>query len=73
MRIKEIMKPLSSKVKKQEISVNVEESIDNAALLMREHNLREIQVVDENNVVGIVTRKSVVESSDDINEDFFFD
>jgi len=67
------MKPLSSKVKKQEISVNVEESIDNAALLMREHNLREIQVVDENNVVGIVTRKSVVESSDDINEDFFFD
>lgn len=71
MKVKELMNPVSHKVKKKEINVNPEENIDNAALLMREHDLKEIQVVEDEKVIGLITRKVIVESSDDLNENFF--
>ncbi len=71
MKVKEFMNPINHRVKKKEINVNPEENIDNAALLMREHDLKEIQVVEDEKVIGLITRKVIVESSDDLNENFF--
>ena len=50
------------------------ENIDNAANLMRENQLDFISVIDDNNkLVGMVTKESIIEASDDLNEDFWLD
>jgi len=72
MRVKELMK--SARGKSTSINVNEEESIDNAAILMKNNNLSQISVVnDDNKVVGVVTKDSILQASDDLNEDFFLD
>ena len=72
MKVKDVMK--SATGKPGMITVNKNESIDNAALLMRKNNLKSISVVDgKGKLVGAVTRNSILKASDDLNEDFFFD
>jgi predicted transcriptional regulator len=72
MRVKELMK--SARGRSTSINVNEEESIDNAALLMKNNNLSQISVVnDDDKVVGVVTKDSILQASDDLNEDFFLD
>jgi len=72
MQIEDIMKP--AKGSKPAISVNQEESIANAATLMKQNNKKDLLVVnDDDRVVGKVTREDIVENSDELNEDFFID
>lgn len=72
MQIKKIMSGL--KKPRTSITVNQGESVDNAALLMKENNLSYITVVDdEDNPVGAVTSKDIIDSEESIDEDFFLD
>lgn len=71
MKVEEVMKKI--KGNRTKLTVNPEESIDNAALLMKNHNMDRISVINDNNrIVGTVTKDSIIEASDDLNEDFFF-
>lgn len=64
----------SAKGRPGSITVNQNESIDNAAILMRKNNLKSISVVDsKGKLVGLVTKSSILSASDDLNEDFFLD
>ena len=72
MQAKEIMKP--TKGMKTRVTVNEGESIENAAILIRDNKMREISVVDDNErVVGVITRNALIEASDDLNDSFFLD
>ncbi len=72
MQIEDIMKPASGK--KPKITINKEESIDNAAIILKDKKISELAVVDdEGKIIGIVTDADIIENSDDINEDFFLD
>ncbi len=75
MKVKEVMKPVKGKRDAEsDLNVNAEESIDNAAVLMKENGLEEIPVVDSNDkVIGKITRSSIIDACEDINEDFFLD
>lgn len=54
--------------------VNAEESIDNAAILMKKNKLSCLPVVDDNKkVIGVITRDDLIEASDELNEDFFLE
>lgn len=69
MQVKEIIKSGRAGTS---VVVNQDESIDNAAILMKEHNLSKISVTDDsNNVIGIITKDSLLEASEELNEDFF--
>jgi predicted transcriptional regulator len=69
MQVKEIIK--SGKAGTT-VVVNQDESIDNAALLMKEHKLAQISVADNNGkIIGVINKDSILQASDDLNEDFF--
>jgi len=73
MQVEDIMKKTKS-VKNKDINVNAEESIDNAALLMKQNKITEVAVIDDDsNIVGVITKTDIIEASDDLNEDFFLD
>lgn len=72
MQVEDVMK--APKAGKTKFTVNQGESIDNAALLMKQNNMKSVSVVDDDGkVVGLVTRDSIIQASDDLNEDFFID
>ena len=72
MRVNEIMS--NDKSSRTKITVNENENIDNAALLMKENRLNKITVIDDNNkVVGTITSDCIVKCSEDLNADFFLD
>lgn len=74
MKVQDIMSSVKKKSLNGDIFVHEEESIDNAALLMKDNKLDEIPVVnDDEEVVGKVTRDNIIENSDEINENFFLD
>jgi len=70
MQVKDVMTSPSGIKSSQE--VNLEESLTNAASLMKENNLSAIKVVDDNGrTVGKITQKEIVSNSDEISDDFF--
>ncbi len=74
-KVKEIMKPAKKGAGiNTGLTVNADESIDNAALLMRDNHLEQIAVLnDSGRLVGVVTKDALIEASDELNEDFFID
>lgn len=73
MQVKDVMKSARAS-RAPAISVNAEENIDNAALIIKSKNLKSVSVVDDNGkVVGKITRSSIIAAVDDLNEDFFLD
>jgi len=78
---RDVMKNLSnlsrkilSIVAKQVITIEQNDDIDDAALLMAQHKIRRLPVLDkQGNLVGIVTSTDLIAHSDDLNEDFLFE
>lgn len=66
-------KKVSGAMSKQVITINHKDSIDNAALLMSEHKIKKLPILDNKKLVGIVTATDIIANSDILNEDFFFD
>lgn len=71
MEVREIMEPGKSK---SNYALNAGESIDNAAALMRDNKIQEVNVLDEEGkIIGKVTKDALIEASDELNEDFFLE
>ncbi len=65
-KVKEIM---SSDV----VIVDPDATLDQAADLMAEHEIKRLPVVDKGNLLGIVTVTDIIANSNTLNENFFFD
>jgi len=57
---------------KSRFQVNLDESLDNAASMMRDNKIKAVSVIDEEgNIVGQITIDDLIANSDELNEDFF--
>jgi len=66
-------KKISCIMKKNVITIDHTESLENAALIMTERKVKRLPVVDNGKLVGIVTATDIVANSDLLNEDFLLD
>lgn len=65
---------IASIMAKKVITIDKEDDIDEAALLMTKNKIRRLPVVDENKkLIGIVTSTDLLANSEDISEEFLFD
>jgi len=64
---------VSSIMSKSVITVDEDESIDNAALIMAEHKIKRLPVLSGGKLVGVVSATDVLANSDALNESFLFD
>lgn len=58
---------------KEIVTIGHNESIDNAALIMSEHKIKRLPVLENDKLVGIITATDIIANSDILNEDFLFD
>jgi len=71
--ISNLGKKISNIMTKQVITIDHNDSLDNAALIMASHKIKRLPVVDKEKLVGIITATDIIANSDILNEDFFFD
>ena len=71
--ISSLEKKISAVMSKNVITIDLNESIDNAALIMSENKIKRLPVIDNNKLVGILTATDIIANSDVLNEDFFFE
>ena len=71
--ISSLGKKISSIMTKVVVTIDHNESLDNAALMMAQSKIKRLPVVDKEKLVGIVTATDIIANSDILNEDFFFD
>jgi CBS domain-containing protein len=71
--IDSINKKLSELMSKDIISIDKNSIIEDAARLMKQNKIKRLPVLDGKNLVGIVTATDIIQSSNELNEDFFFD
>ena len=72
--IESLDKKISAIMNKTVVTVNFEEEIDNAAILMKKNKIKRLPVMDDSDkLVGIITATDLIANSDEINEDFLFD
>lgn len=58
---------------KDVITISPDASLDEAAQVMAEHEIKRLPVLDGDELVGIVTATNLIANADEMNEDFFFD
>ena len=63
-------KKISAVMSKKVITIEASDTIDSAAQLMSENNIKKLPVVKKGCLVGIVTSTDIVAHSEDLNEDF---
>lgn len=61
---------ISEVMSKNVINVDEHESLDRAAVLMSENNIKRLPVIHKGNLVGIVTATDLLANSDSLNENF---
>lgn len=66
-------KSISSIMSKNVVTVDHNESLGNAAILMTEKKIKRIPVTNNGRLVGIITATDIIANSDVLNEDFFFE
>ena len=71
--ISSLGRKISGAMSKGVITIDHDESLDNAALVMTEKKIKRLPVMDKEKLVGIITATDIVANSDLLNEDFFFD
>ena len=71
--ISSLGKKITSAMSKSVVTMDHNESLDNAALVMTEKKVKRIPVTDKGKLVGIITATDIIANSDVLNEDFFFD
>lgn len=63
---------ISEVLTKEVVIIEADEDIENAAEIMREHKIKHLPVVENGDLVGIVTASDIAAHSDDLEEEFFF-
>lgn len=71
--ISSLSKKISSVMSKTVVTLDHNESLDNAALIMTEKKVKRLPITDKGKLVGIVTATDIIANSDVLNEDFFLD
>ena len=71
--ISSLDKKISSVMSKNVITVEHNDSIDNAALIITGHKIKRLPVLEKGKLVGIITATDIVANSDILNEDFLLD
>lgn len=66
-------KKISSIMSKNVVTIDHNESLENAALIMTERKIKRLPIVDGGKLVGIITATDIVANSDLLNEDFLLD
>ncbi|MCX6748724.1 MAG: CBS domain-containing protein [Candidatus Pacearchaeota archaeon] len=64
---------ISSVMTKNVVTIDQEESVDNAARTMRDNKIKRLPVVKNEKLAGIITATDVIANCDDLNENFFFE
>ncbi len=67
-----INKKAGSVMSKSVVTIDHNETIDNAALIMAEHQIKRLPVTEEGKLIGIITATDIIANSDVLNEDFLF-
>ena len=64
---------VSNSMSKNVITIDDDESIDNAALVMTKNKIKRLPVLEKGKLVGIITATDIIANSDILNEDFLLD
>jgi len=68
--VDQLSSKLSKIMSKNVITISPKKSIDEAASLMSESKIKRLPVVDNGEIVGIITATDIIVHSDALNEDF---
>ncbi|OGJ15705.1 hypothetical protein A3K73_02975 [Candidatus Pacearchaeota archaeon RBG_13_36_9] len=71
--ISSLNKKVSEAMNKNVVTIEKNESLDNAALLMTEKKIKRLPVTDKESLVGIITATDIIANSDILNEAFFLE
>ena len=55
------------------ITIEQDEDIDNAAILMTKNKVKHLPVMKDEELVGIISATDLIENSDELNEDFLIE
>ena len=64
---------VSSVMSKTVITIDKDESLDNAAILMKKNKIKSLPVLEKEKLVGIITADDLLANSNELNEEFLFD
>ncbi len=71
--VNKLNRKVSDIMSKNVITIDKEDSIDDAASLMANHKIKKLPVLENRRLVGIITATDLIANSDELNEEFFFD
>jgi len=66
-------KKITAVMSKNVVTLDKNESLENAALIMAEKKIKRLPITEGGKLVGIITTTDIIANSDFLNEDFFFD
>ena len=66
-------KSVKATMTKSVFTIRPDEEIDNAAILMKKHKIHKVPVVEDEELVGIITATDLIAHSDELDEEFFFE
>lgn len=66
-------KKITAVMSKNVVTLDKNESLENAALIMAEKKIKRLPITEGGKLVGLITTTDIIANSDSLNEDFFFD
>ena len=67
-------KKVSSIMARKVVTINQDEDLDEASLLMKKNKIKKLPVINEDNrLAGIITSTDIVANSEEISDEFLFD
>lgn len=71
--IEHLSKKIFDVMSRNVVAIEENDSLDEAALLMREHKIKRLPVLKKGELVGIVTSTEIITNAEDLNEEFYFE
>jgi len=71
--VNKLNRKVSDIMSKNVITIDEEDSIDDAASLMSRYKIKRLPVLENGRLVGIITATDLIANADELNEEFFFD
>jgi len=64
---------ISKVMSKNVVTIGENESIDRAAIIMKEKKIKRLPITKKGKLAGIITATDIIANSEELNEQFFFD
>ena len=71
--VEKINRKISSIMTRDVVTIEQDEDIDEAAILMKKNNIKRLPVTKNGELVGIITSTDLIANCDELNEEFLFD